>query len=126
MDKLSRKILKYMNSAKPDPAAKYYSWLDDEPGLEEIASAVGETAERTRLAISSLVDLGYIKSNRINFYLSNEGLSYREIDRQENRRFLAEHLWLPVLTAFISGVLAVEGFRALIKWISILKDANLP
>ncbi len=106
-----------MNKAKPDPTEKYYDWLDGSPGVEEIARCINETTPRTHAAIKYLIDQGYIESNQVFFYLSHEGIIYKERERECRRAVLLENLWFPIIASVASGVLLDEAIRFLIKLI---------
>ena len=123
MDKICRKLLKQMNSVKPDPAEKLYDWHED---LEELARSIKSPTESARAAIRYLHDQGYVAYGKnqhgvaLCFYLDHKGLIYKEQEHIERKAYLQEHFWLPFLVSFLSGVAADELIRLLLRLIDQL------
>ena len=123
MDKISKKILKHMNNAEPDPANKFYSWGAD---LDDLASSIGETEEATRAAIRHLEEEKYIiycknqNGRSIGFSLDHNGLHYKEHNRKRSAEKRRDSIWIPLLVSFLSGVLLDRAVQALSSWIRAL------
>ena len=79
LDKLSKKILQYMNE-QPQPSDVYYNFDED---LDEVAEAVASDSESVRSAVRYLHERKLIKFAYYNdsdiaacFYLDHKGLHY--------------------------------------------------
>jgi len=117
MDKISKKILKYMNSAKPDPADKFYDWDED---MSAMSNSLNIPKETLRAAIRHLHEKSYIRyclsqsGTPIWFQLDYAGLTYKHQNRSHRNEWLLDHLWIPLLVSFLSGVGADNLIRILI------------
>ena len=86
LDKLSKKILQYMNE-QPQPSDVYYNFDED---LDEVAEAVASDSESVRSAVRYLHERKLIKFAYYNdsdiaacFYLDHKGLHYKEFNQLE-------------------------------------------
>ncbi len=116
LDKLSKKILKYMNE-QPQPSDTYYNFDED---LDEIAEAVASDSESVRSAVRYLHEQGHIKFAHYNdsniaacFYLDHKGLHHEEFNRLE-----AKERWKERFYGFVSGVLVSVLASLIILWLS--------
>ena len=103
LDKLSKKILQYMNE-QPQPSDVYYNFDED---LDEVAEAVASDSESVRSAVRYLHERKLIKFAYYNdsdiaacFYLDHNGLHYKEFNQLE-----AKERWKERLYGFVSGIL---------------------
>ena len=101
LDKLSKRILKYLCSFD-DPSNTYYDFGGD---LYRIADAVKSDAETVRAAVGHLLDLGYIRyhgpqEKPYSFLLDHKGLHYREFSRLKTQA-----VWKERAIGLVSGVL---------------------
>ena len=106
LDNLSKKILKYMQSA-PHPSETYYDFNDD---LNGIAEAISSDKESVRAAVRFLNDKGYIKygctqkGQIYNFYLDHEGLRYSEFTWIARKEFLMKSILTPILVTILTNL----------------------
>lgn len=116
LDKLSRQILKHMNSVG-QPSDTYYNFDED---LDEIAEAIESDSESVRSAVRYLHERKLIKFAYYNdsdvaacFYLDHKGLHYEEFNRLE-----AKERWKERLYGFVSGVLVSVLASLIVSWLS--------
>lgn len=104
IDRLSRKILKYMNTNSQHPSEAYYDFEED---VERISSALGSDSETIRASIRYLEKSEYIKfgltqsGTVINFYLDHKGLHWKEFRRAEIIKYLEEK-WIDFLAMLLA------------------------
>lgn len=101
MDKLSSKVLDYMQSHTDHPSSTYY---DFRGSIEKIAEALSSDSESVRAAVRFLADNGFVKyaysgDAAMYFYLDHKGLHSREF-----RQLEARERWLERLYGFLIGV----------------------
>ena len=113
MEKICLKILAELNSCS-DRAGNMYDWNDD---LEKISKSINEPTEEVRAAIRKLQESGHIQyfedqcGRPLYFALDHNGLTYKEQIKNERKDFWKEHFWVPLLVAFLSGVIFDEAIR---------------
>lgn len=104
LDKLSRKILKYMQTNTSTPCERFYDFEND---LSVISAAVSSDKETVRIAVRYLEENGYIKFIRLpdgratRFHLDHKGLHEKEFRRQEFIRYL-EDKWIDLFALAVS------------------------
>lgn len=116
LDKLSKKILQYMNE-QPQPSDTYYNFDED---LDEVAEAVASDSESVRSAVRylherKLIEFAYYNDSDIAacFYLDHKGLHYEEFNQLE-----AKERWKERLYGFASGILVSVLASLIISWLS--------
>lgn len=113
LDRLSRKILKYMNKASEKPSECYYTFDD---GIDRMAAALNSDSETIRADVRYLEEQGYIKYGRsqsgmvINFYLDHKGLHWEEFRREEIIKYLEEK-WIDFLAMLLALAALVISLR---------------
>lgn len=116
LDKLSKKIIRYMNTAE-NPSDTYYDFIDD---LDEIAESTHSDSESVRAAVRYLEEQGYIKysytqnGTAFQFYLDHKGLHWKYFRRKEILDYIAEK-WPDFIALIISILSLITSVVALTK-----------
>lgn len=116
LDKLSKKILIYLNSFEM-PSEIFYDFSDD---LEKLAKETSSDSETVRASVRYLHENGYIRyavtqsGNPLQFYLDHKGLHWKEFRRQEIIEYL-EDKWIDFFALVISFTALVISVAALLK-----------
>lgn len=119
LDRLSKKILYYMQTSSENPSDAYYDFDED---LDEIAERIASDSESVRAAVRYLEENEYIKFGHTSsgyttcFYLDHRGLHWKEFRKQEIIKYL-EDKWIDFFAL-------VVAFAALV--ISVLTWLQLP
>lgn len=119
LDKLSIKILEYMNQNE-NASRKTYDFDDD---IEQIAFAVGSDYEAVRSAVRYLKEQEYIKfilrsnGRADGFYLDHKGLHQKELKALENKDFWRKSILTPILVAFATSLVTVHLLPLILKWL---------
>lgn len=121
LDKLSKRILKYMCTAD-DPSNTYYDFGGD---LFRIADAVSSDAETVRAAVEYLHATGYIRyqgpvEKPYSFLLGHLGLHYRERVRRENAQFFRRNVLTPIFVSFVTSIITVNAWPAILRLLQTL------
>lgn len=124
LDKLSKKILNYMQTASSSPSDTYYDFDED---LDAIASAVSTDGESARAAVRYLQELGYIKFayNRsgdiaIRFYLDHKGLHYREFRWIATKEFWKRSVLTPIIVTVLTTIFLNHLWPTIWRWLRLL------
>ena len=112
MDRLSKRLLSYLNSAD-QPSAKYHDFVSD---IDKIANALETDTETLRAAVRYLESDGYLKYLCNNtgdyvmaFYLDHKGLHWKEFRREEILRYLSDK-WIDCFSLLVSFLaLVISG-----------------
>lgn len=123
LDRLSKKILRYMRTASENPSKKHYNFSDD---LNEIAKITASDSETVRAAVRYLEKTEYIAYMRttdgraVRFYLDHKGLHSKEISWLECLDFFKKSILTPIIVAFLTSILTINLWPALIQWLQTL------
>lgn len=123
LDKLSKKILKYMQTASTNPSESYYDFDDD---LDDIAASVSSDSESVRAAIRFLKDREYIKygytqSGRLYcFYLDHKGLHQKEFSWIGIKGFLMKSILTPIVVAFLTTLFVNYLWPTIWHWLKAM------
>ena len=107
LDKLSKEILKYMQTASSHPSDTYYNFDDD---LDTIATSVSSDSESVRAAVRFLHEQEYIKyghtqSGKVyRFYLDHKGLHQKEFVWITLGNFLMRSILTPILVTILTNL----------------------
>lgn len=108
LDKLSRKILKHMQTETPSPSNTCYNFDED---LDAIASAVSTDVQSARSAVEYLQKQGYIEFMYFNnlditsyFCLDHKGLHYREFVWIARKEFLMKSILTPIIVTILTTI----------------------
>lgn len=125
LDKLSRKILKHMNSAS-QPSDTYYDFDED---LDAIASAVSTDSESARAAVRYLQEHGYIKYAYYNnsdmvarFYLDHKGLHYMEFSWITRKEFWMQSILTPIIVTILTTIFLTNLWPTIWHWLRLLLE----
>lgn len=116
LDKLSRKILKKMNSDKT-PSEKIYSLGE---GLEKMSGELKSDTGTVRAAIRFLEQNEYLKfartsgGNTIGFYLDHKGLHWKEFRRGELRKYIRDK-WIDFFALLVATSALVMSILSLLN-----------
>lgn len=103
MDKLTKGILKFLNS-KPNASSLHCNFDSD---LQRIAKELGTDKEAIRSCVRWMEEHGFIKfikdssGRNAMFYLDHKGLHWKEFRRREIIRYL-EDKWIDCLAMLLS------------------------
>ena len=123
LDKLSKRILKHMQTASSHPSDTYYDFDDD---LDAIAAAVSSSSESVRAAVRFLNEQGYIKYGYTQsgtlycFYLDHKGLHQKELDRIAGKEFLMKSILTPVVVAFLTTLFINNLWPGIWHWLKVM------
>lgn len=117
IDKLSRSIVKYMQTSTDTPSKTVYNFSDD---LDQIAEALSTDSESIRLAITYLESKNYVEINSFVFYLSHRGIHASEIAWLDFLDFLKKSILVPILVAFITSVLTTNLWPEIWRWLQMM------
>lgn len=117
LDRLSRKIVLYMQTKPEMPSETVYDFYDD---LDQIAEELSTDSESVRLAITYLESKGYIDIEGTIFFLSHRGLHSKEIALLDLLEFLRNSILVPIAVAFITSVLTTNLWPALWRWLQTM------
>ncbi len=115
LDKLSRAILKQMNSAE-NPSKKPYDFGDD---LHEMAEKLKKDSEIVRAAIRFLEQNEYIKFIRtdtgrvLGFHLDHKGLHWKEFRRGELWKYIRDK-WIDFFALLVATAALVMSTVSLL------------
>lgn len=121
LDKLSKKILKHMQTASSHPSDTYYDFDDD---LDTIATSVSSDSESVRAAVRFLNDQGYIKYGYTQsghlycFYLDHKGLHQKELDWIAWKSFLMKSILTPIVVAFLTTLFVNNLWPRIWHWLT--------
>ena len=119
-DKLSNKILKYMQTDSSHPSDTYYDFDED---LDAIASAVSSDSESVRAAIRYLkrqeyIEYAYSDSGLLlYFYLDHKGIHYREFTWIARKEFLMKSILTPIIVAFLTTLFVNNLWPLIWHWL---------
>lgn len=118
MDKISKKILKYMTKASDDPIDTFYEWAESLSDIDKIAKAIKESPSVTSAAIRSLIENEYIQNytdqNGFDMYFS---LSYKGLTFKEETRSKRKELFHAYLLGIATTVVAELIIRAIARFL---------
>lgn len=125
LDKLSREILKHMNSAS-QPSDTYYDFDED---LDAIASAVSTDSESARAAVRYLQEQGYIKYAYYNnsdmvsrFCLDHKGLHYMEFSWITRKEFWMQSILTPIIVTILTTIFLTNLWPTIWHWLRLLLE----
>lgn len=108
MDKLSREILKDLNTRSADPAAELYDWNTD---MAKLAARIGTPIETIRAAIRYMHEEHYIKylydqhDRNCGFQLDHKGLHYKEFTGIDRREFWFKCVLTPIVVSVVASAI---------------------
>lgn len=122
LDKLSKKILKHLQTASSHPSDTYYDFDDD---LDAIATSISSDSESVRAAVRFLnaqgfIKYGYTQSGRTYcFYLDHKGLHQKELNRIAVKEFLMKSILTPIVVAFLTTLFINNLWPGIWQWLKV-------
>lgn len=123
LDRLSKKVLYYMQTDTENPSEAYYNFEDD---LDELAKEIGSDSESVRAAIRYLKRNEYIEFGRtdsgraVRFYLDHKGLHRKEFSWIEFLEFFKKSILTPIIVAFLTSIVTVNLWPSIWRWLQSL------
>ncbi len=124
LDKLSRKILKHMQTSVLSPSDKYYDFDED---LDAIASAVFTDKESVRTAVYYLQEQGFIKFSYYDnsdmaafFSLDHKGLHYMEFSWIARKEFWIQSILTPIIVTVLTTIFFNNLWPIIWHWLRLL------
>lgn len=110
MDKISRKILKYMTETSDNPIDTFYEWDNSLSDIDKIAKAIKESPSVTIAAIRSLIESEYIQNHTdqngfdMYFSLGYKGLTFKEETKSKRKELFQAYL-LGIVTTVVAELI---------------------
>lgn len=120
LDKLSKRIIRYMRTSTKTPSETVYTFSEDLPTMAE---AVSRDEGSIRAALRYLEGEGYVVIEGFIFYLDHKGLNRREFVRIEVWDFLRKSVFTPIVVAFLTTILTSHLWPQLWRWLQGLLSA---
>ena len=112
MDKLSKRVLEYLNSRPEDPSSAFYSFGED---LDDIAKDLSVDTEDLRGAIRHLKKYEYIQNNGEHWFsLDHKGRHWKEFRWEERLNYLKDN-WIDFFAMLASISSLILSLIALLR-----------
>lgn len=138
MDKLSKKIMKFMRTRGKN--TEFTCSLDEnwdyccDCSLRELSQRIRNSEANTISAIKWLADEGWVEFDllqdrggeiAIGFHLSHKGLRQKEFNRMARIDFLKKSILTPIAVSFATSVIVSSLWPSLLRWLSGLLEQIL-
>lgn len=121
LDKLSKRIVRYMRTSTDTPGETVYTFDEDLPAM---AKALSRDEGSIRAALRFLEEKGYVVIEDFIFYLDHKGLNRREFVRIEIGNFLLKSILTPIVVAFLTTILTVNLWPQVLHWLQEMLSAT--
>lgn len=121
LDKLSKRIVRYMQTSTDTPSETVYTFSEDLPAMAE---ALSKDEDSIRAALRFLERENYIAVEDFIFYLDHKGLNRHEFDRIEFYDFMRKSILTPIVVAFFTTILTNHLWPKLLHWLQALLSAT--